>query len=79
MVRCTVIDKSMRTHYGDTIHLEMDVAAKLAKKGWLTIGENVEREEIVSLPPPGYCTVDNIYVDPITKKLVIKYNDTVIV
>lgn len=69
----------MRTHYGDTIHLELELATKLAKKGWLTIGENVKKEDIISLPPPGFCPVDNIYVDPVSKKLVIRYNDTVIV
>lgn len=79
MVLCTIIDKFMRTHYGDTIHLEMEIAEKLAKKGWITIGESVEKEHVVSMPPSGYCPISNIYVDPVSKKLVIKYNDIVIV
>ena len=78
MVRCTVINKFMQKAYGDIIHLELSVAESLAKKGWITIGENIKKEGIVSLPPPGCCPVDNIYVDPVTKKLVIKYNDTLV-
>jgi len=30
---------------------------------------------VASAPPPGKCKVTNIYVDPDTGKLVIKYDD----
>lgn len=32
-------------------------------------------DKVASDPPPGKCKVTNIYVDPDTGKLVIKYDD----
>jgi len=36
----------------------------------------VEQDKsVVSIPPPGYCPVSNLYVDPETGKLVVIYDD----
>lgn len=32
--------------------------------------------EAICVPPPGYCEVVNLYVDPETQKLVVEYEDT---
>ena len=35
-----------------------------------------EGSQVLSTPPPGMCRVTNIYVDPNSGKLVIKYDET---
>ena len=31
---------------------------------------------IESVPPPGYCKLQNLYVDPVTKKVTYDWDDT---
>ena len=33
------------------------------------------QKSVISVPPPGYCPVSNLYVDPETGKLVVTYDD----
>ena len=37
--------------------------------------EAQHRAALISEPPPGKCRVTNLYVDPLTGRLVVEYDD----